>query len=221
MEQRLYSPEPVNNLMSQSTGNNGTILQSVNFNRHNRQSTVYIEIKTDKRLIPKVSRAYYDESGSLRGKSKTYAIIEPTDDYIHLEFDYDEHNDFAFVSYKVSFECLSDDTTIDVAQIGVTFDIDLITSTLMSYKTSLLTDVNNIPLYKQNYINTYDCSFICNQTDKEEVLNIVEKPYYLVNILNNCIDNSTKLLVENGITVDYVTSATKLVEITIKNIVGK
>lgn len=222
-EQKLYSPEPFDDPMLELVGFNGDILRSVSFNRNNRNSSAYVEIKTNCRLIPTVIRSYYDDNGSLQKFSKVYAIIEPTNGlFNNIVFDYDEHNDYRYVSYRLEFEVIGPVAIIEVNQIGVVFDtFDMVTSTVVQYFTKLLTDINNKPLSKQEYTKVFNYSIICNSTDKEEVLNVIEKPYYFVNILDGCINNSSKLLVEQGITISYITSATKMIEIKVNNLVGK
>lgn len=212
---RIYSPEPFDGLLLNDSASNGDLINTISFNRDNRNSSIYIELTNTSRVIPTVMRGYYKD-GIIDYVFKTEAIIEPGTS--NITFDYDEHQDHNFVTYKIIFEVIDTYGTIEMNQVGLVYNIDLTTSNIKSYSTSLLTDINNKPLYRQDYNLTHTFGFIANRTDFEEILNVIEKPYYLVNVLNDCIDLSSGLLVATGINPKYVTKATKFCEYTISNI---
>lgn len=215
----IYSQEPFESVLDNNTGDNGDVLETISVNRKCRASTIYVKYDTNKSFIPKIYRGYYDENGSLQYKSTTYDIASGSGT---LMLKYDMLNDFNYITYRMELECLSDGTTVTIDEMGVLFDV--IVSTLdnnHSFGTNIKTDINKVPLYFQEYQESLSYTLLVNRTNLDQILNVVEKPYYLVNVINDCIDNSSNLLIENGIRVDFPTSATKMVLVTIQNIVGE
>ena len=216
----IFSPEPFETYLLSNSGNNGDILRTIAFRRNNRASSVYLNVTLVGRVKITLFRAYKDTDNNLIYHSKEYGIIK---DVINEELilKYDMLNDHKFVTYKLEFECIDNNTTLTINNLGLIFDeIDATLNNTSQFTTNLLKDINGTPLTKQNYNESLAFTMLVNRARLDEILNVVEQPYYLVDIKNECIDNSSPLLVESGIDIQYATSATKDAYITVKNIVG-
>lgn len=219
---RIYSPEPFDDILLNTRANNGEIIKTISCNRDIKKSSIYIEIKNLGIVRPTVYRGYFDENENLQYYSTTYADIPTSDDYQHIVFNDDILNVHNYITYRVEFESLSDDNEVDIDSMGVVFSgFDSTKDNTISYSCNLLSDINKKPLSYQTYTKTQSFTMIINRSDFEEVLSIIEKPYYLVNIIDDCIDNSTKKLIETNTSISYITDATKMCYVTITNIVGK
>lgn len=219
---RIYSPEPFEDILLNTRGDNGDTIKTISCNRDIKKSSIYIEIKNLGIVRPTVYRGYFDENENLQYYSTTYADIPASDDYQHIVFNDDILNVHNYITYRVEFESLSDDNEVDIDSMGVVFsDFESTKGNTISYSCNLLSDINKKPLSYQTYTKTQSFTMIINRSDFEEVLSIIEKPYYLVNIIDDCIDNSTKKLIETNTSISYITDATKMCYVTITNIVGK
>lgn len=219
---RIYSPEPISEVLLSKTGDNGDLINTTSFNREIKKSTIFIEIKNSKKLRPTVYRGYYSEYGELVYNKTTYTDIEPNVIHTNITFDDDIINVENYVTYYISFESLADGNVVDIDMMGVVFsDFEATKNNTISYSCNLLSDINNKPLSYQHYNKTQSFTLLINRSDFEEILSVVQKPYYLVNVISDCLDNSTKKLIEQNINRSYITSSSKMCFVTIDNIVGK
>ena len=216
----IFSPEPFETYLLSNSGNNGDILRTIAFRRNNRASSVYLNVTLVGRVKITLFRAYKDTDNNLIYHSNEYGIIKDvTNEELILK--YDMLNDHKFVTYKLEFECIDNNTTLTINNLGLIFDeIDATLNNTSQFTTNLLKDINGTPLTKQNYNESLAFTMLVNRARLDEILNVVEQPYYLVDVKDECIDNSSPLLVESGIDIQYATSATKDAYITVKNIVG-
>lgn len=221
---KLFSPEPIykDSIMDSTIGDSGDIFRSISLNRNNRSTEVFITLSNTGRVRPVLYRGYFDDDNKIVYHSKTYGIEEISTELRTIKLVYDPVNDYDYVTYYFTLEAIDNNTEIAIDSVGVIFErFELTRNNTKSYSVGVITDdINSNPLYEQTYDHTNSFSIIANRTDLQQVSNILEKPYYLVDVINDCIDNSSELLVENGISIAYVTGATKMVEININNIVG-
>lgn len=214
----LYSPEPFDSILDDS-GDNGDVFTTISANRNIRYSQIYIEVSSVSGFIrPTVHRGYYS-GDNLLYHTREYADISTIGRHV---FEYDNLNDSQFVTYYITFEVVyAFGGSIVVDSMGVMFDDVIGTKdNSLGYSTNISTDINFNPLYKQLYTKSNPFTLYMNKDYLEEVLNIIEKPFYLVDDKSDCLDNSSDLLIESGISIFYPTSSSKNIGLSLNTIVG-
>lgn len=181
----IYSPEKIGTIISDSFGENGEFLTTISVKRGNRYSKIYMNYNSGGDVIPTVFRSYWKGDQLVR-HSKTYPILLKNDHPNppkQVEFEYDMLNDYNYITYFISFEVIATSGAfITIDEIGVIFDDILATSNRTDdYSTSLIRDINNTPTSRQNYTKKVGYTLITNRSNVQEIINVLEKPYYLVN----------------------------------------
>lgn len=213
---RIYSKEN-QKLLLNNIGDNGDIISTTNSNRFIHGNDIYLNMTTNKKLIPTLYKNYYVD-GVLNNWSKQYSIIEAgTNELVFQNEFYDDHD---FVSYYITFECLENDTIISIDELGVLFEIDITLEDEIAYNNKLDKDINGNVFENQTITKYHSFSIITNRAYLERVINILKKPFKLINILDGCIDNSSNLLAEISTNIEYLGN-NKLIKINIKSIEGK
>lgn len=213
---KLYSKERFTNVMLSNTGNNGSILPTISINRSIRFSKIYFKCVVVGKLKPTLYRRYKDGDSLITVEQELNIIDSTTTEYI---IEYDIKNDHNYIDYAIWFECLQNDCEIYISEIGVIFDsFDSTLDYNKSYSSSSNYDINMDFLDYQEYESNHNFSLICNRSVVEEVLNILDEPYYIVDVKDGCVDNSSSELISTSITTSYVTGHTKYVKLTINNL---
>ena len=201
-------------LLINNSGNNGDIITTINFNRSITSSNILMYITTNKTIKPTIYINYY-ENGSLKHNSKPLDLI--SSGFHTVNIDLSEIERQKYVSYYIRFECLHDNTTIDIYDIGVSYEIDLFNDYKTIFKSSKKQDINENFLSRQELVKNKNFSIIVNRKHLEQILNILEKPFKL-HIDNNCFDYDTKNLICNSINIGYVNNYEQFIKITLQNV---
>lgn len=203
--------------MLSTSGDATNIMPTIAINRANRKSKIYIKCAITGIVAPRVYRCYYDDDGVLQRTYKDFGVLtSSTTEYI---FNYDPLNDYNFVSYYIHFYGARANTTINVSEIGLIYDsIESSYGNTLEFKSSLTKDINNAVMDFQEIDIYNNFKFIINRSDIGRVLNIIDKPFYLVDIKDDYIDNSSEELICQSINTAYVTSASKYLEVTLNNV---
>lgn len=217
----IYSPANISDIIPENAGSNGDIVRTTSINRKSKGSSIYVEMNTSGSVIPTVYRGYYDEDQRIQYKSKTYKEIGYTNGTSHIVFDFDEYNNYNYVSYYVSFEITAlSGATVNIFDIGLTKDVIAVTETIKQNSCKLISDINNNPLSYQKSTETNTVGLYILRQELQDLINVVDKPYYVVNKLNNCLDMSTPLLIKTNYDFEYVFNNPQYMIVTLNNIVS-
>lgn len=217
----IYSPEPLDTLLTTETITNTSGSETPVIGRSCKNSKIYIKYVSDGDVYSQINRFYFDDG--FKNILNDGLMIPASDDgyfvYPHVATSNQTPYEENFIAYQLNFIGLYlEETSFVISEIGIVFD-DIIGTKDHQFKfsSSMNTDINNVPTSNQIYDIANGFTLITNRTNIEEIDHVLEKPFYLVDI-NGCLDNSSNLLSNNGISFSYPTSNTKIMEINFKNI---
>lgn len=221
-ELAIYSDEPLwkdlynTNFKIQ----NGIKLRLANINRGNNKNVIYLDIFFLGKAYVNIYRGYR-ENGVLKYERSNHELINNfnTDGERKIYYfqDFTPSNK-RYINYYVEIEALLE-TIIRPYNTGIYFD-DILSSNSFTNQIncSLENDINSNPIEQQIYDKITSFKLVVNRGYIQQVVNVIEKPFYFINKISDCLDNSTTKLANRSISTQYVTGHTKYVEITLTNL---
>lgn len=214
----MYSEEKVfTDLYNTLTLNNGSKARLVNINRSNNKNKIYFKFNLTGRLYINIYRGYFDENRVLNYELSNKQLVTGTGVDETMYFQDFTSLDRHYTNYYIELEPI-EPITIEPIETGLYFDsLETPRGFTNVFQTNLVNDINGYPLMKQDHEKVISFNVIVNRGYLQQLINVVEKPFYLI-WEDNCINNSTKLLANRNINTNYVTSHSKYIDVSLTNV---
>ncbi len=215
----MYSKCNFNQLMLDTNGNNGDVLESITISRNNRYNKIKLNYETDGRVLLWCTRFYYDENKELIPiKVRCEVVGDSYERTGTVIIDYPIQYNFDYVAFKIEAEILSSNVTFDLTEMSIaSTELEISNQYNLVMNSTNHRDINGNFIDYQTITKNYNLNIVINKSRLEEILNIIEKPFYVVNELNCNIDFSSKELICNEVSTNYVNRAGKYLNLTLSN----
>lgn len=226
----LYSKEQFTDFYIPTTNlSNGAIVKTYSFNRNNYKNSIYVNLTftvasgLTSYLKPNVYRGYYNDSGNLVYDKVTHNPVTVSGSEQQIVLSYQSLDERVYINYRVEFECVGNIETIDINEVGLLFETEINNKGIFGTKdrsiglqSSNRQDINqNFSTY-QTYSKQYAFTMLTNRENLDRIVNILESPFKLIDVKDECVDNSTRELSLTDISPIYATEAHQYIELQLK-----
>lgn len=218
----IYSEEPLSDIWTGYTilHNNGNFMKSITANRRCTSSKIFINIGVSGSVNIKVYKGYKADRDTLTFDLANSVIISGTDynDLNRIIIDDMLGTKQEYICYYIGVIALEDYVELKLNKYGVYFDDFLSVSDFqVSNNTNIQNDINMSPLKKQKYDKYVNFNLYANRAQLQQIINVIEFPYYLVHN-ENSVNNDTLKLSNISITPSYINDTNQWMSINLKNI---